>query len=144
MQSGWCGTRGSDCDHWGYKTGDCDLARDHFALLKAYGYSGGGGRSSGNGGGQRKRGRQFTGSGKGRAHQQGGALTGETNESEASDTDSEASPAAAAVGHLLQCIRPNDSLHSDPVYVVLLPSDSPSERSDTSVGSPHQAQQQQL
>uniref|UniRef100_A0A0K6S5W6 Uncharacterized protein n=1 Tax=Chromera velia CCMP2878 TaxID=1169474 RepID=A0A0K6S5W6_9ALVE len=32
----------SDCDHWGHKTGDYDLACDHFALLRAYGYSGGG------------------------------------------------------------------------------------------------------
>uniref|UniRef100_A0A0K6S686 Reverse transcriptase Ty1/copia-type domain-containing protein n=1 Tax=Chromera velia CCMP2878 TaxID=1169474 RepID=A0A0K6S686_9ALVE len=133
----------SDCDHWGYKTGDCNLTCDHFALLRAYGYSRGGGRSGGNGGGQRKRGRQSTGSGKGRTHQQGGALTGETNESEASDADSKASPAAAAVGYLSQCIYPNDSPHPNPVYVVSLPSDSPSERPDTSVGSPHQAQQQQ-
>uniref|UniRef100_A0A0G4FS93 Uncharacterized protein n=1 Tax=Chromera velia CCMP2878 TaxID=1169474 RepID=A0A0G4FS93_9ALVE len=51
----------SDCDHWGYKTGDCELARDHFALLRAYGYSGGGGRSGGNGDGQGKRGKQPTG-----------------------------------------------------------------------------------
>uniref|UniRef100_A0A0G4F654 Reverse transcriptase Ty1/copia-type domain-containing protein n=1 Tax=Chromera velia CCMP2878 TaxID=1169474 RepID=A0A0G4F654_9ALVE len=42
-----------------------------------------------------------------------------------------------------RCIRPNDSLHPDPVYIVPLPSDSPSERPDISVGSPHQAQQQQ-
>uniref|UniRef100_A0A0G4HXJ6 Reverse transcriptase Ty1/copia-type domain-containing protein n=1 Tax=Chromera velia CCMP2878 TaxID=1169474 RepID=A0A0G4HXJ6_9ALVE len=42
-----------------------------------------------------------------------------------------------------RCIRSNDSPHPDPVYVVPLPSDSPSERLDTSVGSPHQAQQQQ-
>uniref|UniRef100_A0A0G4FX24 Reverse transcriptase Ty1/copia-type domain-containing protein n=1 Tax=Chromera velia CCMP2878 TaxID=1169474 RepID=A0A0G4FX24_9ALVE len=41
------------------------------------------------------------------------------------------------------CIRPNDSPHPDPVYVVPLPLDSPSERPDTSIGSPHQAQQQQ-
>uniref|UniRef100_A0A0G4HFB8 Uncharacterized protein n=1 Tax=Chromera velia CCMP2878 TaxID=1169474 RepID=A0A0G4HFB8_9ALVE len=41
------------------------------------------------------------------------------------------------------CIRPNDSPHPDPVCVVRLPSDSPSEYPDTSVGSPHQAQQQQ-
>uniref|UniRef100_A0A0G4GNE4 Uncharacterized protein n=1 Tax=Chromera velia CCMP2878 TaxID=1169474 RepID=A0A0G4GNE4_9ALVE len=41
------------------------------------------------------------------------------------------------------CIHPNDSPHSDPVYVVPLPSDSPSERPDTSVGSPQQQQQQQ-
>uniref|UniRef100_A0A0G4GE75 CCHC-type domain-containing protein n=1 Tax=Chromera velia CCMP2878 TaxID=1169474 RepID=A0A0G4GE75_9ALVE len=25
----------SDCDYWGHKTGDCELARDHFALLRA-------------------------------------------------------------------------------------------------------------
>uniref|UniRef100_A0A0G4I8P2 Uncharacterized protein n=1 Tax=Chromera velia CCMP2878 TaxID=1169474 RepID=A0A0G4I8P2_9ALVE len=92
----------SDCDHWGHKTGDCDLAHDHFALLRGYGYSKSGGRSGGNGGGQGKRGRKFTGSEKGRAHQQGGALTGETNESEASDTDLEAFLAAAAVRHLSQ------------------------------------------
>uniref|UniRef100_A0A0G4HF83 Reverse transcriptase Ty1/copia-type domain-containing protein n=1 Tax=Chromera velia CCMP2878 TaxID=1169474 RepID=A0A0G4HF83_9ALVE len=42
-----------------------------------------------------------------------------------------------------RCIRPNDSPHPDPVYVVPLPSDSPFECPDTSVGSPHQAQQQQ-
>uniref|UniRef100_A0A0G4HB18 Uncharacterized protein n=1 Tax=Chromera velia CCMP2878 TaxID=1169474 RepID=A0A0G4HB18_9ALVE len=94
----------SDCDHWGHKTGDCELARDHFALLRAYGYSGGGGRSGGNRGGQGKRGRQPTGSGSGRARQQGGALTGETNESEASDADSDASPAAAAAGHLSKSV----------------------------------------
>uniref|UniRef100_A0A0G4I132 Uncharacterized protein n=1 Tax=Chromera velia CCMP2878 TaxID=1169474 RepID=A0A0G4I132_9ALVE len=57
----------SDYDHWGHKTGDCELARDHFALLRAYGYSGGGGGSRKNGGGQGKRGRQPTESGRGRA-----------------------------------------------------------------------------
>eukprot|EP00820_Chromera_velia_P030143 Cvel_12896.t1-p1 / transcript=Cvel_12896.t1 / gene=Cvel_12896 / organism=Chromera_velia_CCMP2878 / gene_product=hypothetical protein / transcript_product=hypothetical protein / location=Cvel_scaffold861:63561-64347(+) / protein_length=262 / sequence_SO=supercontig / SO=protein_coding / is_pseudo=false len=42
-----------------------------------------------------------------------------------------------------RCIHPNDSPHPDPVYVVPLPSDSPSERPDTSIRSPHQAQPQQ-
>uniref|UniRef100_A0A0G4F8X1 Reverse transcriptase Ty1/copia-type domain-containing protein n=1 Tax=Chromera velia CCMP2878 TaxID=1169474 RepID=A0A0G4F8X1_9ALVE len=42
-----------------------------------------------------------------------------------------------------RCIRPNDSPHPDPVYIVPLPSDSPSERPDTSIRSPHQAQPQQ-
>uniref|UniRef100_A0A0G4IBC7 Reverse transcriptase Ty1/copia-type domain-containing protein n=1 Tax=Chromera velia CCMP2878 TaxID=1169474 RepID=A0A0G4IBC7_9ALVE len=42
-----------------------------------------------------------------------------------------------------RCIRPNDSFHPNPVYVVPLLSDSPSERPDTSIRPPHQAQPQQ-
>uniref|UniRef100_A0A0G4HGX0 Uncharacterized protein n=1 Tax=Chromera velia CCMP2878 TaxID=1169474 RepID=A0A0G4HGX0_9ALVE len=92
----------SDCDHWGHKTGDCGLARDHFALLRAYGYSGGGGGSGGNGGRQGKRGRQFTGSGKGRARQEGGALTAAVAVDPASPVSPPLSPSPVVLtnGHL--------------------------------------------
>uniref|UniRef100_A0A0G4FN23 Integrase catalytic domain-containing protein n=1 Tax=Chromera velia CCMP2878 TaxID=1169474 RepID=A0A0G4FN23_9ALVE len=74
------------CVRWGHKPGDCELAKDIFALLRAYGYPT----------------RDMQGRPYGRSRQRGGALAG-TNDSkdeESGDDASDSNPAAAAAGHM--------------------------------------------
>uniref|UniRef100_A0A0G4FZJ4 Uncharacterized protein n=1 Tax=Chromera velia CCMP2878 TaxID=1169474 RepID=A0A0G4FZJ4_9ALVE len=74
------------CVRWGHKPGDCELAKDIFALLRAYGYPT-----------CDTQGRPY-----GRSRQRGGALAGTNNskDEESGDDTSDSNPAAAAAGHM--------------------------------------------
>uniref|UniRef100_A0A0G4HGY1 FHA domain-containing protein n=1 Tax=Chromera velia CCMP2878 TaxID=1169474 RepID=A0A0G4HGY1_9ALVE len=74
------------CFRWGHKPGDCELAKDIDALLRAYGYPPR--NSQGRSGGRSSR-------------QKGATLTGATDfDTEDSDNASDSNPAAAAAGRM--------------------------------------------